>query len=489
VIWSFIQVFGRQGVNFIFFAALVASLTPAEFGTASVIVVFGGLIQSLSELGFSAAVVQNNRLDSRHYSTIFFINLFIGTSLAALVFFFAGIISVFFKTEDVILPLKVLSIGFLINSGSLTHVAMLQRAMRFSDLAKRDIYAATLGALAGGFSLLVDMGVWAVVVQLLTSHVVGAIAIWKVSGWRPRHSEYSVGLLGDLWPYSSKIFATTILNFGIKNTDRILVGGTLGPQALGIYSFAYTIVILPVNSMNAAIGNYMFAKYSQMQEYVTEVRWSFLNISRAAIFILAPIAVIVSQTAHLAVNLFLDDSWSDAIPTIQVLCALAVVGSFVAPSGQLMKSFGRSDWLLLWSVFTASLSGISVFLGVNTIGLLGASLGLVLAAVVSIPVIFKINRKLIGVTVGDTVGAVWPVGVAAAAMLLTLLLFKTLVSSTLISIALATVMAFAVFLLLVVCLDKAALCTVRLLLSGERRVAYLISSFVNHRSSGFHRGL
>lgn len=459
---------------------LAIKLTPDEFGVVGIAIVVSAFIQSFSELGFGAALIHKKNTANGHFSSVFFVNLLLGIILGGTCFLFADIISAIFNSERIAPILRVLSVGFIVNSVSLSHIAMLQKEMRFRDLARRDVYASIAGAIAGIAALLSGAGVWSIVVQLITYYIVGALIIWHLAAWRPRLSEYSLDFLKELWPYSSKILMTNLLNFGVKNTDRILIGGALGTYALGIYTFGYNLVMLPISSINAAIGTYLFPKYSAMQDKLSEVRFSYLRVMKLTFFSLAPLVIIFSQTVHVFVDLIWGDAWAEAIPTIQVLCALAILGCFVAPSGQLMKSFGRPDWLLYWSIFTILLSAILLFLGIKIAGLIGASLALLLSCVLSLPVVMLIIKQLIGVDFRKIIKLIGPIAIASISMLATFLVSKIQGYDGLLSLSITTFAALAIYLIVMVWFDKSAQNIAKLFCSGERRIVHLVRLFANH---------
>lgn len=459
---------------------LAIKLTPDEFGVVGIAIVVSALIQSFSEFGFGAALIHKKNTANGHFSSVFFANLLLGIILGVTCFLFADIISATFNSERIAPILRVLSVGFIVNSFSLSHIAMLQKEMRFRDLARRDVYASIAGAIAGIAALLSGAGVWSIVVQLITYYIVGALIIWHLSTWRPRLSEYSLNFLKELWPYSSKILITNLLNFGVKNTDRVLIGGALGPYALGIYTFAYNLVLLPITSINSAIGAYLFPKYSAMQDEVNMVRSSYLSVLKLTLLCMAPFIIVFSQTAHIFVDLIWGDTWSEAIPTMKVLCALAIIGSFVAPSGQLMKSFGRPDWLLYWSIFTVILQGVLIYIGVKIVGLLGASLGLLLSCILSIPIVIFISNQLIGLSATLTIKLIGPIIMASVCMLLIFLGAEFYGYQGVVSLSVATMVAFIVYIIVLVCMDSSVKNTATLLRSGERRLVKLFKLLGSH---------
>lgn len=92
MIWSFIQIFGRQAISFVFFTLLSLRLTPEEIGVVGIIIVISGLAQSFSELGFGASLIYKKEINRKYYSNVFFANVLVGMML--------GIICLLYSEEN-----------------------------------------------------------------------------------------------------------------------------------------------------------------------------------------------------------------------------------------------------------------------------------------------------------------------------------------------------------------------------------------------------
>ena len=132
--------------------------------------------------------------------------------------------ALFFKTPQLQPIVAVLSFGFIINSFSLTPLAFLQKKLRFKDLAIRDISASLIGGIAGIILALLKFGVWSLVIQSLTTYILGTILLCHMCKWRPYVKEFSFQYIKDLWGYSSTIFAFQFLKYFAQNTDKLIIG-------------------------------------------------------------------------------------------------------------------------------------------------------------------------------------------------------------------------------------------------------------------------
>ncbi|MGQ9926903.1 MAG: lipopolysaccharide biosynthesis protein [Chloroflexaceae bacterium] len=407
VAWSIVQQFGRQGINLGVFALLALLLPPREIGILGAATVWMGFALVFTELGFGAALIQRPLLTPQHLSSVFFVNLALGAALALVGVILAGPFTLLMGLPEAAPMLWVLSGIFITDAMAITQIALAQRELRFRDLAIRDVTASLAGGISGIGVALLGYGAWSIVARALVTSLVELILIWALSPWRPRLSEASRIAIAELWGYSSRIFAFSLLKQSLQNVDKLVVGATLGPVVLGLYTFAYWLVIMPVSSLVGAVGSFLFPKFAQIQADPKRLGETYLLVTRTLVSVLLPALAALAIVAPVLVPGVFGSVWSSAVPLVQLLAIVAVLQTLISPSGQLMKALNRPGWLLKWSIgfglVTIGAISVGSFWGASGVGT-----GLVVANLIGLPVIHCINQRLIGVSVPVMLGAIAP---------------------------------------------------------------------------------
>ncbi len=395
MIWAILQVGGRQLTSLLVFAILGVLLAPRDFGLVGMAMAWLSIIQSFSDLGLGAALVQRREIGSAHFSTVFLLNVGVGVALTLVG---AGLSwpAAWFFHEPALQPVAIaLSLNFLLGSLTAAQTAVAQRELRFRQLAIRDVAASVLGGGAGIGLALAGWGVWSLVAQSLITSFAAAILIWPLSAWRPRVREYSGALLREMWPYSSQLFVFNVFKAFVQNLDRLLLGHLLGPVAVGLYVFAYRLVVQPVASVVGAVGTYLFPYLSRLQQDPPALRRAYGDAMRGLAAVTLPVAVLAAVAAPALVPTIWGERWTAAIPLIQVMGLLAVLQAYVSPVGQLLKSLDRPHWLLWWSVGITAAVAALLWVGVREGGVVGAVWGITLAYALGALVIMRITASLI----------------------------------------------------------------------------------------------
>ena len=76
----------KEAVVTIFLARL---LEPSDFGLVAMVSVIIGIAQVFTNVGLGGALIQRRRVLPVHYSSVFFVNIFIGSILTLITFFSA----------------------------------------------------------------------------------------------------------------------------------------------------------------------------------------------------------------------------------------------------------------------------------------------------------------------------------------------------------------------------------------------------------------
>lgn len=126
---------GGLAVQIIATAYLARLLVPADFGLVTMVTTFSLLLANFGTNGFTEAVLNCDELDSSLASNLFWINLGAGL-LLTIGFAAAGsLLARFYGEPRVAQVAVVVSLTILITSASVLHLALLMRAMRFSQVS------------------------------------------------------------------------------------------------------------------------------------------------------------------------------------------------------------------------------------------------------------------------------------------------------------------------------------------------------------------
>ncbi len=127
-------------ISFITLTVLARLLSPSDFGIMGMLTVVIGFITVVADLGLGSAVIRDQNVTHEQLSTLFFLNIIVGFILLGVTFFSSDIIAHFFKSSELSIYLKVISISFIIISLGQIFRTVLTKYMNFKALMRRIVW-------------------------------------------------------------------------------------------------------------------------------------------------------------------------------------------------------------------------------------------------------------------------------------------------------------------------------------------------------------
>ena len=100
ILWSSIERFSVQGVQFVIMIIMARILLPSDYGMIGMLAIFIAISQALIDSGFSNALIRKTNRSDVDFSTVFYFNIVIGILLYLILFFTSPLIAEFYKTPE-----------------------------------------------------------------------------------------------------------------------------------------------------------------------------------------------------------------------------------------------------------------------------------------------------------------------------------------------------------------------------------------------------
>jgi PST family polysaccharide transporter len=322
LLWQGIRI-GLLGVSIVLLARL---LSPADYGLLAMVTAVIGVGELLRDLGLSVAAVQARSLDRAEKSNLFWANTFTGVVLAISVYGLSWAIAALYGQDELVAITQVLSVTFLINGLASQFKAQINRDLRFMTLGISEALPQAVGLGIAIWLALTGGGYWALVAQAVTVAVVALILDVLFARWLPGPPRFDVSIKRFL-RFGGALAGTQGLAYVAKNIDNLVLGVFYGSGALGFYSRAYQLIVLPLNQLTAPLSRVAIPILARIQDD----REQFIRYLRSGQFFTVTLASVFYATliglATPVVLVVLGDRW---LPVVPILQALAVSGIFRA---------------------------------------------------------------------------------------------------------------------------------------------------------------
>lgn len=331
----------QQGLQFGLSVVLMRLLGPESFGLIGMVLVFTGFAGVFQDLGFSSALVQLEKVTEQHRSTAFWSSLALGVLIAATLSASSQLIAGFYDIPELRSIVIAVSTSFLASALGSVPRAILLRQMRFDSIAIVESMATVLSGTAAASAALMGLGVWALVLQIWVSSFVGSVGLFLCSPWRPKLL-LSTRAFKDLWGFGAGLTGFTIVNYWARKADDLLIGKFFGSTALGLYSRAYSLMLLPLSQIMRVLSPVLFPALASIQHDHARVRKAYLRVISMLTYISFPLMFGIAATARPFILTLFGPEWAGLIPLTQILAIAGALGSLVSPLGVIFTSQGKT---------------------------------------------------------------------------------------------------------------------------------------------------
>lgn len=345
VIWSFIDRFSSQLVQFVVALILARLLTPHEYGVIGMISVFIALSQSLIDSGFSQALIRKNYCTNIDFSTVFYFNVLVSLLVYGLFYVISPLVEIFYGENHLASVMRWLSIVVLINAFSVVPKAIFTIRLNFKVQTLASLLAATISGATGIFVAYYFRNVWALVVQQISYAFISVVVLWTFSKWHPILA-FSYSSFKEMFSFGSKLMAVGIINTLFNNLYPVVVGKVYNPTTLGFYTRAQNFAELPAMNITGIVQRVSYPVMCQIQEDKQRFTIFFCQILEMTAFIYIPLMCILASISIPLVDIVLGEKWHFCGVLMIPLCFSMMWYPFHALNLNILEVVGKSDLFL-----------------------------------------------------------------------------------------------------------------------------------------------
>ncbi|NKF21887.1 lipopolysaccharide biosynthesis protein [Solimonas marina] len=339
-------------------------LSPTDFGVISMVLAFTAFANLFRDLGISAASIQRAGLTHGQMTNLFWLNVMAGLVLSLIVVAASPLVAWFYGRPELRAVTAVLSLTFLASSIGAQHSALLQREMRFSSKVTADVLGVVTTLIVSCVLALAGFGYWALAIGTIAGAMVTSAIYVVTSGFRPglpRRDAEIRSIVG----FGAHVTGFEIVNYFHRNFDNILIGRVWGADALGLYSRAYQLLMLPIANLRTPINAVAYPALSRLRADAVSYRRFFVKIASLLAFLSMPLTTYMAVNSDIVIRLALGEQWMGAAPIFQALALSAFIQPVASLRGLVLLSSGYSRRYFYWGIVNAACVVVGFAIGVR----------------------------------------------------------------------------------------------------------------------------
>ncbi|MEB3181799.1 MAG: oligosaccharide flippase family protein [Nostocaceae cyanobacterium] len=351
---------------------LARLLTPQDFGIWGMVLIVTTLSALFKDGAIATVLVQRGLDDKKLVDAVYSLGINISVVMFVLQALTGFPLALFFG-EPLVFPLTAtVALVFLIGAGAGSHGAVLQRQMKFRELAIADGIAGVARFASLILFATLGYGVWSFVIAEIAMTTMDALLKRYWSGYR--FTYYLIperSAIREVQAYITSLIGIHLAVYANTNSDNLIIGRLLGSESLGYYNLAYQLAMLPTYALSQ-INNLNFSVLSQKDNQGQKAY--LCKILELYALLYAPLYGVAFVVAPGIIPLVYGHQWKPAVSLFQIILIFAYARGFMSILGTTLNAVNKPNINAAINWVLVPLSMATFFLGAKFAGVTGVAI-------------------------------------------------------------------------------------------------------------------
>jgi PST family polysaccharide transporter len=340
---------------------VVRLLSPEDYGLVGLAALYLGIVTLLSEFGIGTTIVALRHLSPSQHAQINTVSMLFGVVSFAVSCGAAPVLAWFFDAPELTGVVIAMSTMFLVTGARVVPQALLQREMRFRDLAINDGLQAIVLAVGSVVFALLGFRYWTLVLSSVLGALLSTVGVLRLVRVRFERPDWRT--LAPAMTFSQQTIVSRLAWYVYQNADFLVVGKLFGKELTGVYRVAWDLTSTPLEKITSMVGRVTPAVLSAAQHDAAALRRYLLRITEALAIVTFPATVGMGLVARDLVPLLLTEKWAAMVVPLQLLAVAAAIRSVTPILPQILTVIGENRRTMRLNVLGAVIMPIAFWVG------------------------------------------------------------------------------------------------------------------------------
>ncbi len=332
--------FGRYGLQFLLQIIMARILAPSDYGAYTIAIAMVTVASSYIA-GLPQALIQDEGATEKDWAVVMWFLLGVTTIVYIIFFVAADQIASFYNKLEIALYLQAIMLALYFAVYQEMQATRLIRKMQFKQLFTRSLVATIGSGLIGVCAALLGLGTWALILQYISSYIIGCVILFLRNPWFPK-PRISWVTLKKYFRFSVKVFCSSLLKNNFDSIGDMILGRYLTSTQMGYIDrgrkfgqSASTIIDNPIQTVFFSLLSRINGAGENMLSTVRIV------VSTYSCLVVPFFSILVLFSEQVIVFLF-GSQWTEASFYFAIYCITYIPMALTTISFQAFNAMGRS---------------------------------------------------------------------------------------------------------------------------------------------------
>lgn len=385
--WQTILKVATGGITLVKIFFLARLLTPTDFGLFAVTLIALGISEAFTQTGVNITLLQSKRPVSYFLDTAWVISIGRGFLISIVMIVLGLGLSRYFQNPQLTILIALTSLVPAIKGFINPSVINMRKEFRFFRESIYFVSLAVIDALAAILFSFTLRSVEGMIAGLIAAAIFEVLISMLFFSPRP-HFRYLTSRAESILSNAKWLSLSSLMGYLNDNLDDFLIGSVVGTYRLGLYHNAYALSHKANYDVARSIHHGTFPIFAKLNTDGPRLKRAFFKSFKSSILLLAIVSLPLFIFPRLVVQIVLGEQWLEITPLIKWLAAAGLIHSLALLSYALFIAKSAYRVLNIHQFVNLILMAGLIILLAKPYGLTGAVIGLFLARLVSLPIVF-----------------------------------------------------------------------------------------------------
>lgn len=392
MVWTTASTVVRSVVSLLQVAILTRFLEKSDFGIVAIATLFLGFTRIFMDLGISAGIMHKQDTTPHQYSSLFWLNIIMGTLLTSILCACSPLIAKAYKEPELVKIICLLSITVFCSSLGSQHRTVQQKMMRFKYISLVEISSSLLSLGLAVYLAANSFGVYSLVYANILNAAIAGLLFLGIGLKMDRNISFHFRLSETYDYLKIGVFSigSSVLDYFSREFDIMIISATLGKETVGVYSLCKKLVTAIYSAVNPIFIKVFTPVLALVQSEKQRVQNLYYDVIQSLALLNMPIYCMVAIFAMCILNFVYGEQYLDGTLVLAFLALTYGVNTTGNPVGSLQIAMGRTDLGFYWTMVRIVTTAIALFIGTQ-FGINGIACSLLFLSCCVNPLFWKIS--------------------------------------------------------------------------------------------------
>jgi teichuronic acid exporter len=394
VAWTTASTVVRSVVSLLQVAILTRFLDKSDFGIVAIATVFLGFTQIFLDLGISAGIMHKQDTTPQQYSSLFWLNIFMGVLLTGVLCACSPLVAKAYKEPCLTKIISLLSFTIFFSSLGSQHRTVQQKKMRFKYISIIEITTSLLSLVLAVLLAYFGFGVYSLVYSNLFHVASSSLLFLGIGLSKDRNISFHFKLSETYDYLKIGVFSigSHVLDYFSREMDILIISATLGKEVTGLYSLCKKLVMAMYATVNPILTKVITPIFALIQKEKERVLQLYYDIIESLAILNMPIYCLIAIFSVGILKYLYGDQYTDGALILAFTALTYGINTTGSPVGSLQIAMGRTDSGFYWTICRIVATAIAIYVG-SQFSINAIALSLLILNIVVNPAFWRVTIK------------------------------------------------------------------------------------------------